>query len=110
MDGNHTCVLALEGEFAGRDSDDLAEMLDRQIERGGSRIVANMRRVRLIDSKSVGCLLRTRRLVTADGGDLVLSEPSGFVERTIQVLGLGKIIRTFASNEEALSHLGIGAA
>ena len=107
MKPNHTCVLSLEGDLEGSCAETLAGTLAEQVRRGGTHVVANVRRVRFVDSKCIGCLIRTQRFVARRGGDLVLSEPSPFVARTIDVLGLGEIIRCFPSNTEALRHLGV---
>jgi anti-anti-sigma factor len=107
MRPNHTCVLSLEGDLEGSRAEALAGTLDDQVRRGVTGIVANVKRVRFVDSKCIGCFIRARRFMTRRGGDLVLSEPSPFVARTIDVLGLGEIIRSFSSNTEALRHFGV---
>lgn len=97
--------LAMTGDFDAFAANPFLEQIEAIVQSGVSSIVVNMRLVLFINSTAVGSLIKARKRVRGMGGDLVFSEPSARVKETFDLLGLGQLIKIFASDEEAAKSL-----
>jgi anti-anti-sigma factor len=99
--GNVT-VLTFDGELDVYNLPSVASRVDRLIEDGNVRLVFDIGSMPFVSSSAVGYLVRTRKAVLSNGGDVVLVRPSKIVAKVLDVLGLGDFFRVAPSTEEAL--------
>jgi anti-anti-sigma factor len=93
--------LALTGDFDSFAANPFLEQVEAIIQTGTNNVVVNLRLVLFINSTAVGSLIKARKRLRGLGGDLVFSEPSQRVKETFDLLGIGQLIRSFASDDEA---------
>ena len=72
--------------------------------RGHATVVVDMTRTHACDTAGLHVLVRAHRRALAQGGELRLVAPSPDVRRLFAVTGLDRVIRHFASLDEALAH------
>jgi anti-sigma B factor antagonist len=101
--GNVT-ILAFTGEFDGFHLPRVSEEIDALIEKGCTRLVFNLRRLKFINSAALGYLIKTGRRLKERDGELVLSEPSAFFQTTIKTLGIDQIFRIYPDDQEAVGY------
>jgi anti-anti-sigma factor len=89
----------------GIDLGALIEAIDARVASGETLLVVNLRDVGFLSSKALGYFIRTRKQLTGAGGDLVLSEVSDVVARTLRVMGLNEVFRVFPTDDEAYAYL-----
>ena len=94
-------ALTLTGEFDSFAANPFLEQAEAIIQSGVSNVVANLRLVLFINSTAIGSLIKARKRFRGLGGDLVVAEPSSRVKETFSSLGLDKVLRSFATDEEA---------
>ena len=71
--------------------------------RGHATVVVEMTRTHACDTAGLHVLVRAHRRALAQGGELRLVAPSPDVRRLFAVTGLDRVIRHFASLDEALA-------
>jgi anti-sigma B factor antagonist len=71
---------------------------------GGSRICLSCQRMEFIDSTALGQILAMHKSLKAGGGELVISEPSRFLQSAIRTLELYHILEIFDSDKAAVAH------
>ena len=71
--------------------------------RGHATVVVDMTRTHACDTAGLHVLVRAHRRALAQGGELRLVAPSPDVRRLFAVTGLDRVIRHFASLDEALA-------
>jgi anti-anti-sigma factor len=97
--------LTLTGDFDAFAANPFLEQLETIVQAGTVNVVVNLRLVLFINSTAVGSLIKARKRVRGLGGDLVFSDCSARVKETMDLLGLGQVIKSFASDEEASKSL-----
>jgi stage II sporulation protein AA (anti-sigma F factor antagonist) len=97
-------LLTCKGEFDSFVCNPFLEEIEHIIAAGVYNIVLNMRLVKFINSTAIGSIIKSRKLLKARAGELAISTPSSFVREVIDNLGLSKVIRVFASDEEAIGY------
>jgi len=98
-------VLTLTGEFGAFETPRVAERLDAAVRAGARAVVVNLRNVEFVNLSTIGSLVRTQRRLRERDGELVVSEPSRFCRRTVDLLGLEEVIRVFSADDEAVRYL-----
>ena len=71
--------------------------------RGHATVVVDMTRTHACDTAGLHVLVRAHRRALAQGGELRLAMPSPDVRRLFAITGLDRVIRHFASLDEALA-------
>ena len=71
--------------------------------RGHATVVVDMTRTHACDTAGLHVLVRAHRRALAQGGELRLVAPSPDVRRLFAITGLDRVIRQFASLDEALA-------
>ena len=71
--------------------------------RGPATVVVDMTRTHACDAAGLHVLVRAHRRALAQGGELRLVAPRPDVRRLFAVTGLDRVIRQFASMDEALA-------
>ena len=71
--------------------------------RGHATVAVDMTRTRACDTAGLHVLVRAHRRALAQGGELRLAIPSPDVRRLFAITGLDRVIRHFASLDEALA-------
>ncbi len=94
-------VPSFEGEF---DRAPLVE-LDTLVAGGRTKLVCSFRGLSFITSPVIGHLVKTAKQLKSRSGEIVFSEPSRFMQATIQTLGLDQIFEVFPTDAEAIRHL-----
>jgi anti-anti-sigma factor len=94
-------VLSFVGEF---DRAPLVE-LDALVEEGRIRLVCSFRGLTFVTSPVIGHLVKTAKQLKTRGGEIVFSDPSRFMQATIQTLGLDQIFEVFPTDALAIRHL-----
>ncbi len=89
----------------GFDLANLIAAIDARIAQGETAVVVNLKDVAFLNSQALGYLIRTRKLLLTRGGDLVLSEVSDVVARTLSLMGLDEVIRAFSTDQAAYAYL-----
>ncbi len=103
-------ILRLVGEFDATDAQALAARLDAAVSAGPPRLVVDLKGVRFASVALLGRLLAARAKARKRGGDLVVSAPSGPVRAILRVQGLGRALRVFAAEGDAIRHFVAAAA
>ena len=81
--------MAVHGDFDVAGSPDVVTCLDELVDAGCTRLLLDLRGVTFADASALGVLLRTRRRLQADGGELrVVYRGNPYVERLLEVTGL----------------------
>jgi anti-anti-sigma factor len=73
--------------------------------RGNATVVVDMTRTHACDTAGLHVLVRAHRRALAHGGELRLVMPSPEVRRLFAITGLDRVIRRFASLDEALAQM-----
>ena len=82
------------------------EAVEEVIERGGRRLIVNLRTLDLTTSVDVAALIRVQTDLRERGGELVLSQPGLHFLRFLKALGLSVVLKAFQTNDEALAYFG----
>ena len=85
-------VLVLSGEADMTTVPELSAALTAQIDAGVRRLTVDLSGLRFADSATVGALIAASRSLRAAGGTLVLSRPQSVVARTLNLLGVDRVI------------------
>lgn len=98
------------GELDLQVADTFRYQLERHLStRGVKNLVLNLSRVSFIDSSGLGVILGRYRRLKAAGGEVAIVGPPPPVYRLLELAGLPKLVRFYASEEEALGSLEGGA-
>jgi len=103
-------ILSLRGEFDSFVVSSFLEEVESLAASGVRNVVLDMRLVKFIMSTAIGAIVKSRKLMKEIGGELVISQPSGFVRDVLDSLGLTKVIKIFDENNQAVENLGTGLA
>lgn len=101
-------ILRFVGEFDSFNLPGFSEHIDKMIEGGDRKLILDCHLLKFINSAALGYLIKTRKRLTAEGGDMLLARPSKFVKKTLGTLGLDALFRIFDSVESALMHFKQG--
>ncbi len=94
-------VLTLKGEFDTFYCPLLMEEVEDLVERGVNHMILDMRLVKFINSTALGAVIKAFKRCRAEGGDLVIAQPSPFVRDVISKVGIDKLIALHENEQEA---------
>lgn len=94
-------ILTLKGEFDTFYCPALMQEVEDLVERGVNHLVLDMRLVKFINSTALGAVIKAHKRCRAEGGELVVSQPSPFVRDVISKVGIDKLIAMHDSEQEA---------
>lgn len=94
-------TLTLKGEFDTFYCPALMQEVEGLIERGVNLLILNMFVVRFINSTALGAVLKAHKRCRAEGGDLVIAQPSPFVRDVMSKVGIDKLVSLYDSDAEA---------
>ena len=95
-------ILHFVGEFDAFNLPTFSSKIDNLIEQGNTNLVFNLRLLTFINSSALGYLVRTKKIVGGQDGDVVIVQPSKFVKRALTVLGLHEFFPMFETDEEGV--------
>ena len=99
---NEVLILVPEmDQIDCNNSDDVKQELLQHL-RGATKAVLDLGNVSVIDSSGVGLLLSTFRAFQKDNGTLKICSPQKSVKILLDLVHLNKLLKIFASREEAV--------
>jgi anti-sigma B factor antagonist len=99
-------ILVIQGELDASNLPQLKDAFEDRIAKGGICYCVNLEGLRFVNSSAIGYLVALQRRLRQEGGDMVLSKPSKFLQTTIRTLGLDQVFAVFGSDEDAMRHCG----
>lgn len=104
-------VVSLEGEFDFHDVTHASEMIGAFIDQGARHLLFDLQRLRFLSSGGIGYFIQTAKRLRSLGGEAVLANVPDSFDWVAKTLGIDRVIRMFASEGEAITHLrGAGFA
>jgi anti-sigma B factor antagonist len=100
-----TTVMSLAGSFDALTAGQVRDTIERQFDEG-PQIVLDLSRVLFMSSSGVRVLLEMLKRAREMGGDLRLACAQPVVQRTLEIAGLVRIVKAYASLEEAVDSFG----
>ena len=94
-------ILHLRGEFDTYYVPAFQEEIDSLTKAGVVHVVLNLRLVKFINSTALGGLIKASKVLTANGGQLLISRPSRFCKDIIEKVGLDRVISVHETDEAA---------
>lgn len=85
-------TLTLKGEFDTFYCPALMQEVESLVERGISLVILDLSRVKFINSTALGAVIKAHKRCRAEGGDLLIAQPSTFVRNVIKNVGIDKLI------------------
>lgn len=98
-----TLVISLSGSLDALTAGKVQDFVETQFKGGQQQLVLDFSQVDFMSSSGVRLLLDLLKASRAMGGDLRLAAAQPDVERTLEVTGLLRVIKTYPSVEEGLS-------
>lgn len=98
-------ILSLKGEFDTFYCPRFQEEVEDVLERGVNHVLLNMRLVKFVNSTALGAVIKAFKRCKAEGGELVIGQPSIFVKKVVSQLGIDQLVPMFDNEEEAVKHL-----
>lgn len=102
-------VIHIRGDFDSFYVPLLSEIVDQELEQGVTQIVLHMRLVKFVNSSALGGMLRAQKRCRAEGGEMVVAQPSPFVRQVMKTLKLDKLVRSFDTLGAAQEYLSARA-
>ncbi|GAB4141198.1 MAG: hypothetical protein Fur0037_07970 [Planctomycetota bacterium] len=94
-------ILTLKGEFDTFYCPVLQQEVEGLVERGIHHVVLDLRLVKFINSTALGAIIKAHKRLRAEGGELVLSQPSSFVRDVVKKVGIDAVVPMFETEAEA---------
>lgn len=94
-------TLTLKGEFDTFYCPALMQEVETLIERGINHLILDMRLVKFINSTALGAVIKAHKRARAEGGDLVVAQPSPFVRDVMSKVGIDKLIVMHDTEQDA---------
>ena len=107
--GSATTVLAVYGDADLHSAPELWERLSAAIGDGATLLVVDLSETTVVDSTSLGVLLRAMKRIREDGGRLVLVVPRPELRRVFEITMLDRILPLHETHEEAFAASSNGA-
>ena len=101
-------VSRLVGDFGLHDIQTVHDHIDRLVTSGCTKVVVNLGEMTGISSSVLGHLVGVRKELAEKGGDLVLSQPSDFITRVLNIMGLDTVLRVFPDDASAVAFFANG--
>lgn len=101
-------VATLKGEFDAHNLQDVSDRLDDIVNKS-QNVVLNLKDLKFINSSALGYLIKTSKRMRELDGEIVLAEPSKFLQATIRTLGIDQIFKVFENDDDAVKHFAGGA-
>jgi anti-anti-sigma factor len=83
-----------------KDSIVLKSYINTLLEKNITRVALNLAEVTYLDSGALNVLIYCHNSVKRKGGDLVLIEPNEYVRDVLEVVGLNKLVKIYAQEQE----------
>jgi anti-sigma B factor antagonist len=99
----HVAVVELTGRLDMLSAVDVKQKLAATVAEGNYRLVIDLGKVSFVDSSGLGALISGLKAARVAGGDLRLARPDKQVRYILEVSTLDRVLRPFATLEEALS-------
>ena len=103
--GDSVDLLQVSGALDAHTFEGLEEALNNLFMAGRFRLIVDMTAVSYISSAGVGVLIGATNEADANGGKLVLLNPTKDVQEVFNALGLAEIFTTVAERQQALAAL-----
>jgi len=100
-------ILHLRGEFDTYYVPAFQEEVDSLTKAGVVHVVLNLRLVKFINSTALGGLIKASKVLSANGGQLIISRPSRFCKDIIDKVGLDRVISVHDTDEAAAAAFGL---
>ena len=100
---NHVAVVGLGGRLDMLAAVDVKQKLAAVVADGSHRLVIDLEKVSFVDSSGLGALISGLKAARVAGGDLRLARPDKQVRYILEVSTLDRVLRPYATVEEALS-------
>jgi anti-anti-sigma factor len=101
-----TIIISLTGSFDALTADQVRSTLGRQFDEGQRQVVLDLSQVHFMSSSGVRVLLEMLKTIREMGGDLRLAAAQPGVQRTLEISGLVRVLKAYASLEEAVGSFG----
>lgn len=99
-------ILGLKGSFeAPHDLELFSAELDRLIGAGRNRVILDLHLLAYLNSNAVGRIVKYKKRLQGEGGDLVLAQPTKTVREVLELLQLLPMLKPFASEADAVASL-----
>jgi anti-sigma B factor antagonist len=95
--------LARPLDLHGHRLEDLGETLRGLLDRGASRLVLDLEKVRFIDTAGLGELVAWKKRALQRGGDVRLLRPRDRVREVLELTALTRVFQTFDTEAEAVA-------
>jgi anti-anti-sigma factor len=94
-------TLTLKGEFDTFYCPALMQEVESLVESGLNLLILDMRLVKFINSTALGAVIKAHKRCRAEGGDLMIAQPSPFVRDVMSKVGIDKLITLYDTEEAA---------
>jgi anti-sigma B factor antagonist len=94
-------VIDLTGDVDSFTAKDLQQAIIDLIEKGETRIIVNVSKVKYIDSSGLGTLIGGLRRVMEVKGRMAIVGPNPHLEKILEITGLNRVIALYADTESA---------
>lgn len=98
-------VVTLNGPIDSATKDIFKDSLDPVFRKKGVKVLFDCENLTYMNSRALGLLSSYRRRCYVNGGRLALSKLNTKIVRTMDLLGLGKLLKRYESNPEAMEAL-----
>lgn len=96
-------VLRLTGRLDLLSAADLRQHVVQAVAEGTHRLVVDLAEVSFVDSSGLGALIAGLKAARLAGGDLRLAQPTAQTRSLLQLVGLDRALRLYATVEDALA-------
>ncbi|OGW79066.1 MAG: hypothetical protein A2Z83_02275 [Omnitrophica bacterium GWA2_52_8] len=95
-------ILRFEGDLSTSEMIRIKERLSRLLKHNHKKLLLDLKRAKHVELAGLGILVDRLMKVRAQKGDIRLFNIHPEVERTFQMVGIGKLMESFSSEEEAI--------
>lgn len=100
-----TLIAHIAGELDQHAAKEIRQRLDAELERGFLNLLFDLSALTFMDSAGIGVIIGRFKNVQAAGGQVLLAGAGPQVQRVLKISGIEKLIRLYATVDEALQAL-----
>lgn len=103
-------IVRLKGEIDHHEATILRNEFQRYLnDEQLLHVILNLDEVTFMDSSGIGVILGRYKEIVTKGGELVVCNVKGYIDRLFTMSGLFKVIRVEENEEQALLSLGVAS-